>query len=68
MASHRGAGPSRRANPATRGGPRPKSLPALLVEARNEKVVATIDGQRREIAKREAVVTQPFTRSRWIRS
>jgi hypothetical protein len=27
-------------------GPRPKSLPALLVGALNEKVVATIDGQR----------------------
>jgi Family of unknown function (DUF5681) len=39
-------------------GPRPKSLPALLVDALNEKVVATIDGERREITKREAVVTQ----------
>ena len=39
-------------------GPRPKSLPAMLVDALNEKVVATIDGERREITKREAVVTQ----------
>jgi hypothetical protein len=27
-------------------GPRPKSLPTLLVDALNEKVVATIDGER----------------------
>jgi len=27
-------------------GPRPKNLPALLVEALNEKVVVTIDGER----------------------
>jgi len=39
-------------------GPRPKNLPALLVEALNEKVVVTIDGERREITKREAVATQ----------
>src|SRR5271169_1848353 len=29
-------------------GPRPKSLPALLVDALNEKVVATIDGELRD--------------------
>jgi hypothetical protein len=28
-------------------GPRPKNLPALLVEALNEKVTVTIDGERR---------------------
>ena len=39
-------------------GPRPKNLPALLVDALNEKVVVTIDGERREITKREAVATQ----------
>ena len=39
-------------------GPRPKNLPALLADALNEKVVATIDGERREITKREAVVKQ----------
>jgi len=32
----------------------PENLPALLVDALNEKVVATIDGERREITKREA--------------
>jgi hypothetical protein len=39
-------------------GPRPKNLPALLIEALNEKVTVTIDGERREITKREAVATQ----------
>src|SRR6516165_6169541 len=39
-------------------GPRPKNLPALLVDALNEKVVVTIDGERQEITKREAIVTQ----------
>jgi hypothetical protein len=39
-------------------GPRPKNLPALLVDALNEPVTVTIDGERREITKREAVVTQ----------
>jgi hypothetical protein len=33
-------------------GPRPKHLPALLVEALDEPVVVTIDGERREITKR----------------
>ena len=41
-----------------RRGPRPISLPTLLVDALNEKVVATIDGERREITKRKAVGTQ----------
>ena len=44
-------------------GPRPKNLPALLVDALNEKVVVTIDGERREITKREAVVTQLVNKS-----
>ena len=44
-------------------GPRPKNLPALLADALNEKVVATIDGERREITKREAVVTQLVNKS-----
>jgi hypothetical protein len=42
-------------------GPRPKNLPALLIEALNEPVMATIDGEQREITKREAVVTQLAT-------
>src|SRR6516225_9865563 len=44
-------------------GPRPKNLPALLVEALNEKVVVTIDGERREITKREAVAKQLVNKS-----
>jgi hypothetical protein len=44
-------------------GPRPKNLPALLVEALDEPVTATIDGARREITKREPVVTQLVNKS-----
>jgi hypothetical protein len=44
-------------------GSRPKNLPALLVEALDEPVVVTIDGERREITKREAVVTQLVNKS-----
>jgi len=38
--------------------PRPKNLPALLVAALNEPVVASADGDSRQITKREAVVAQ----------
>jgi hypothetical protein len=44
-------------------GPRPKNLAALLVEALNEKVVVTIDGEPREITKREAVAKQLVNKS-----
>src|SRR6516164_8820512 len=44
-------------------GPRPKNLPALLVEALNEKVVVTIDGECCEITKREAVAKQLVNKS-----
>ena len=44
-------------------GPRPKHLPALLVEALHEKVVVTIDGERQEITKREPVATQLVNKS-----
>ena len=44
-------------------GPHPKNLPALLIEALNEPVMATIDGEQREITKREAVVTQLVNKS-----
>jgi hypothetical protein len=46
---------SRKASPANPHGPRQKKLPVLLVEAFNDKVVVTIDGERREITKREAI-------------
>ena len=38
-------------------GPR-KNLPGLLVAALNEPVLVTIDGERRKITKREAVIIQ----------
>ena len=44
-------------------GPRGKSLPALLVAALNEKVYVTIDGKRRRITKREAIVKQMVNQS-----
>ena len=40
-----------------RGRPK-KDLPALLVAALNEPVFVTIDGERRQITKREAIITQ----------
>src|SRR5882724_7858684 len=45
------------------GGRRVKSLPALLADALNETVVMTIDGRRRKITKREAIVTQMVEKS-----
>ncbi len=48
------------------GNPRgrnPKSLPTLLADALNEKVYVTIDGHRRKITKREAIVTQMVNKS-----
>jgi hypothetical protein len=44
-------------------GGRTKSLPALLADALNETVVMTIDGRRRMITKREAIVTQIVDKS-----
>ena len=46
------------------GGRSTKSLPALLADALNETVVVTIDGRRRKITKREAIVTQMVDKSR----
>jgi hypothetical protein len=43
--------------------PHPKNLPALLIEALDEPMTATIDGERREITKRQAVVTQLVNKS-----
>src|SRR5467141_926026 len=45
------------------GGRSPKSLPALLADALDETVVMTIDGRRRTITKREAIVTQMVDKS-----
>ena len=44
-------------------GPQPKNLAALLIEALDEPVTATIEGERREITKREAVATQLVNKS-----
>ena len=44
-------------------GRRAKSLPALLAAALNETVSVTIDGRRRTITKREAIVTQMVDKS-----
>jgi len=45
------------------GGRRKKNLPALLADALNEPVFVTIDGERRQITKREAVVHQLVNKS-----
>src|SRR5258705_12365952 len=45
------------------GGRSTKSLPALLADALNETVVVTIDGRRRTITKREAIVMQMVDKS-----
>jgi hypothetical protein len=66
MAEARAVGPGRpplhtrfqKGQSGNPGGRRTKSLPALLANALNETVVVTIDGRRRKITKREAIVTQ----------
>jgi hypothetical protein len=45
------------------GGRTKKNLPALLADALNEPVFVTIDGERRKITKREAVVHQLVNKS-----
>jgi hypothetical protein len=48
------------------GNPRgrsPKNLATLLADALSEKVYVTIDGRRRKITKREAIVTQMVNKS-----
>ncbi len=45
------------------GGRSTKSLPALLADALDETVVVTIDGRRRTLTKREAIVTQMVDKS-----
>ena len=51
-------------NPRGPGGPRgSKSLPALLIAALDEPVTVTINGKRRRVTKREAIVTQMVDKS-----
>jgi Family of unknown function (DUF5681) len=45
------------------GGRSKKNLPALLADALNEPIFVTIDGERRKITKREAVVHQLVNKS-----
>ena len=45
------------------GNPRGKNLSALLIAAFNEPGYVTIDGKRRKITKREAIVTQMVNKS-----
>src|SRR5208282_1652481 len=45
------------------GGRSTKNLPALLADALNEKVYVTINGRRRKVTKREAIVTQMVNKS-----
>ena len=44
-------------------GPRRKDLSSLLIAALNEPVYATIDGKRRKITKREAIIKQMVNES-----
>jgi hypothetical protein len=44
-------------------GPRRKDMSSLLVAALNEPVYATIDGKRRKITKRQAIITQMVNES-----
>jgi Family of unknown function (DUF5681) len=61
-ASRREAGRSGRTTPATRAA-RAEDLSSLLVAALNEPVYVTIDGKRRKITKREAIVAQMLNKS-----
>jgi len=45
------------------GGRRKQNMPALLADALDETIVVTIDGERRRITKREAVVHQLIDKS-----
>jgi len=45
-------------------GPRRKDMSSLLIAALNEPVYATIDGKRRKITKRQAIITQRSTSRR----
>jgi len=56
-------GPFQKRQSGNSRGPRGKSPPAHLVAALNEKVYVTIDGKRRKISKREAIVKQMVNQS-----
>ena len=56
-------GPFQKGQSGNPRGPRRKDLSALLIAALNEPVYVTIDGKRRKITKREAIVTQMVNKS-----
>ena len=53
----------RKGQSGTPGGRRKRNLPVLLADALDEPVFVTIDGERRQITKREAVVHQLVNKS-----
>src|ERR1700741_5588118 len=53
----------RKGQSGTPGGRSQKKLHALLADALNEEVFVTVDGERRKITKREAVVHQLVNKS-----
>jgi hypothetical protein len=54
---------SKKSGPGRRRGAAAKQLPALLAEALDQKTVVTIDGRRRRMTKREAMVAQLVDKS-----
>ena len=56
-------GRRKRGQPGSRRGVAAKQLPALLAEALDEKIVTTVEGRRRRITKREAMVAQLVDKS-----
>jgi hypothetical protein len=63
MASRPAAGRFRKAQSGNPRGPRRKDMSSLLIAALNEPVYATIDGKRRKITKRQAIITQMVNES-----
>jgi hypothetical protein len=55
--------PSQKGHSGNPRGPRRKDMSALPTAALNEPVYATIDGKRRKITKRQAIVTQMVNES-----
>jgi hypothetical protein len=56
-------GPFQKGRSGNPRGPRRKDMSSLLIAALNESVYATIDGKRRKITKRQAIITQMVNES-----
>ena len=56
-ANRRAGRPFQKGQSGNPRGPRRKDLSALLIAALNEPVYATIDGKRRKISKRQAIIS-----------